>query len=272
MNSSAKYQLNKLIFDDFNRPSGILLLNKPSDISSHDLVDQVRRKYNIKQVGHAGALDVFSSGLMLILVGKATKLSNEILNWDKAYKARIVLGLFNYTQDPEGEIIRSTPEFIPSTEDLLKTLESFKGKYNQFVSIYSSVKVKGVKLRKILRDSRYSFEVIKKDDSKDIVIKRKDSEEVYTTIAVPQREITIYDIKLLENGSKLGKDLPFKGIDPDKQYGYCDIYVKCSKGTYIRQLAEDIGNKLGTDAILATLERTELGILNSSMAINLEDL
>lgn len=272
MNSSPKYQLNKLIFDDFNRPSGILLLNKPSDISSHDLVDQVRRKFNIKQVGHAGALDVFSSGLMLILVGKATKLSNEILNWDKAYQARIVFGLFNYTQDPEGEILRSQPEFIPTDEELNKVLDSFKGEYNQFVSIYSSVKVKGIKLRKILRDPRYTFEVSKKGNFKELIIKRKDSEELFTTINVPQREITIYDIKLLENGAKLGKELPFKGIDPDKKYGYCDIYVKCSKGTYIRQLAEDIGNKLGTDAVLASLNRKELGVLNESMVIDLEKI
>lgn len=272
MNSREKYTLNKIVYDDFNRPSGILLLNKPSGISSHDLVDRVRDKLRTKKVGHAGALDVFSSGLMLILVGKATKLSNEILNWDKAYKARIVFGLFNYTQDTEEEIIKVKDNSIFTKEKIIKVLNSFKGNYSQYVSIYSSVKVNGVKLRKILRDNRYSFNVIEDNDNKVINIFKKEDETLVKTIEIPKRDINIYDINLLDLNVLKGRDLPFKGINKEHEFQYCDIYVKCSKGTYIRQLAEDIGKKLNTYAILSELERCELGVLKSEMVIDLTSL
>jgi tRNA pseudouridine55 synthase len=272
VNTRGKYQLNKLIFDDFNRPSGIVLLNKPADISSHDLVDQVRLKLGTKKVGHAGALDVFSSGLMLILVGKATKMSNELLNWDKAYNARMVFGLFNYTQDPEGEILKAEANVLPPKDILEAVLQEFKGGYKQFVSIYSSVKVGGVKLRKILRDPRYRFEIIEEKDMKSINIFKKEEENLIKSIPVPRREILIHDIKLLNTGLLKGRELPFKGIDPDADYGYCDLYVKCSKGTYIRQLASDIARKLKTEAVLASLERCELGELSLSNVTNIESL
>lgn len=267
MNTSRKFELNKIVYDDFARPSGILLMNKPEGISSHDLVDRVRAHLKTQKVGHAGALDIFSSGLMLILIGKATKMADELLNLDKAYKARVVFGLTNFTQDPEGEIIEFKADILPSKELLLSTLLSFKGEYLQYVSIYSSVKVNGVKLRKILRDHRYKFEVESKDEQKKIIIKHKESDIIYKTIEVPRRNVKIYEIDYIKSGKINGSELPFKGIDKDLSYGYLDIYVKCSKGTYIRQLALDIAEKLGTKAVLSELERTELGKLTSADAL-----
>jgi tRNA pseudouridine55 synthase len=272
MNTRANFELNNIYRDDFGRPSGVLLMNKEAGISSHDLVDKVRRKLGTKKVGHAGALDVFSSGLMLILVGKATKLANTLLSWDKAYIARIVFGLFNYTQDPEGRLLSIKSNVLPEQEKIISQLESMLGANKQFVSIYSSVKVNGVKLRKLLRDPRYDFAINETADTKKIILKRKETGEVVKEVNVPRRDILIYDIKLLETGLLKGSDLPFSQLDKDEKYGYADIYVKCSKGTYIRQLGDDIAKALGTNAVLAQLQRCELGQYDLNQVIAIEEI
>lgn len=272
MNTRANFELNKIYRDDYGRPNGILLMNKEAGISSHDLVDKVRRKLGTKKVGHAGALDVFSSGLMLILVGKATKLANELLGLDKAYIARMVFGLFNYTQDPEGELLSIKSRVLPEKNAITAQLQDMIGANKQFVSIYSSVKVNGVKLRKLLRDSRYIFEIEEKDDIKKIILKRRESQELIKEVVVPRRDITIFDIKLLNSGFLKGADLPFQGLAPEDEYGFADIYVKCSKGTYIRQLGEDIAKALGTTAVLAQLQRCELGQYDLTKTIGLDEV
>lgn len=272
MNTRANFELNKIYRDDYGRPNGILLMNKEAGISSHDLVDKVRRKLGTKKVGHAGALDVFSSGLMLILVGKATKLANELLGLDKAYIARMVFGLFNYTQDPEGELLSIKSRVLPEKNAITAQLQDMIGANKQFVSIYSSVKVNGVKLRKLLRDSRYIFEIEEKDDIKKIILKRRESQELIKEVVVPRRDITIFDIKLLNSGFLKGADLPFQGLAPEDEYGFADIYVKCSKGTYIRQLGEDIAKALGATAVLAQLQRCELGQYDLTKTIGLDEV
>jgi len=272
MNTRANFELNKIYRDDYGRPNGILLMNKEAGISSHDLVDKVRRKLGTKKVGHAGALDVFSSGLMLILVGKATKLANELLGLDKAYIARMVFGLFNYTQDPERELLSIKSRVLPEKNAITALLQDMIGANKQFVSIYSSVKVNGVKLRKLLRDSRYIFEIEDKDDIKKIILKRRESQELIKEVVVPRRDITIFDIKLLNSGFLKGADLPFQGLAPEDEYGFADIYVKCSKGTYIRQLGEDIAKALGTTAVLAQLQRCELGQYDLTKTIGLDEI
>jgi tRNA pseudouridine55 synthase len=272
MITSEKYQLNKLEIDEFNRPSGIILLNKPAGISAHDLVNRVRAKLETKKVGHAGALDVFSSGLMLILIGKCTKYANDLLNLDKAYKARIVFGLNNYSQDPEGDLLSIKAEVLPNETDLKNVLDSFIGSYKQYVSIFSSVKVDGVKLRKALRDPRYNFVLNLTGEVKEIVFTLKSNGQIAKKIAVPRKDVIIHNIKLLEVGYQVGKDLPFRGLNTKDKFGYCDIYVKCSKGTYIRQLAQDISEKLNTVGILSQLERCELGEYSKEDVIDIENL
>jgi len=272
MNTRANFELNKIYRDEFGRPNAILLMDKQAGISSHDLVDKVRRKLGTKKVGHAGALDVFSSGLMLILVGKATKFANELLGWDKAYIARMVFGLFNYTQDPEGDLISTQSNVLPQKEEITSLFEKMTGANKQFVSIYSSVKVNGVKLRKLLRDPRYTFEIEEKEDAKKIILKRKESGEIIKEVNVPRRDIMIFDIKLINSGLLKGSELPFRGLEPSLEYGYADIYVKCSKGTYIRQLGEDIAKALGTTAVLAQLQRCELGQYDLTKTIGLDEI
>lgn len=263
-------QVNNIYFDEFGRPNGILLVNKPAGISSHDIVNITRRDLSYKKVGHAGALDVFSSGLLLILVGRSTKLSNEFLNKDKAYVARVVFGIATTTQDPEGDVVANDPNLSLTEEQVIATLNSFSGGYNQYVSIYSSVKVDGKKLRKVLREANWTHEVIETSEQKVLKFRNISMPEKEYELIVPQRPIKIYEIKLENFGKLSGSELPFKNLEPEQEYYFADVYVKCSKGTYIRQLGEDIGEKLGVAAALATLDRVELANWTKDDAIEVD--
>jgi tRNA pseudouridine55 synthase len=271
--SDGKFsKVNDLYYDEFGRPNGILLVNKPSGISSHDVVDHTRRVLNFKKVGHAGALDVFASGLLLVLVGRATKFSNDFLNKDKAYVARVVFGIKTSTQDPEGDVLEEDPNLKLSEAAVVDALKSFAGGYDQYVSIYSSVKVDGKKLRKVLREPNWQHEIIETATSKTLKFKNINAPEKEYSLDVPKREIKIYEIKLLHFGKLEALELPFRNLQKGSEYFYADIYVKCSKGTYIRQLGEDIGARLNTGAALASLDRTEMAEWKESDAIEMNEI
>lgn len=138
-----KELLNKIEIDEFNRPNGLLAINKPAGITSHDVVDQVRKKFKTKRVGHAGALDPFATGVLLILVGTFTKLSEKLILENKEYKARILFGVSTDTQDPEGKVLKTQMVKLES-KDIETTLKSFEGGYEQYVPIFSSVKVEDI--------------------------------------------------------------------------------------------------------------------------------
>lgn len=265
-------RLNNLYYDEFGRPNGILLVNKPAGISSHDVVNRTRKDLSFKKVGHAGALDVFASGLLLILIGRATKLSNDFLTKDKAYITRVVFGIRTTTQDPEGEIVNTDLDLQLTEPQVIDALNAFAGGYEQYVSIFSSVKVGGKKLRKVLRDPHWSYKVTETENSKTLNLVNKHDDTNTYTIEIPKRKINIYDIHLIKSGSLAAKDLPFIEMPKDQTYFYADIYVKCSKGTYIRQLGEDIGTKLNTVAALAELDRVELADWSKEDAIELDDI
>lgn len=268
----TRYQLNKLDYDEFGRPSGLLLVDKPAGITSHDVVDQVRRLLQIKQVGHAGALDVFSTGLLLILVGKATKLSNELLSQNKAYLARVIFGISTETQDPEGKVVKNKTGVNFDDALLIKTVAGFLGGYEQYVSPFSSVKVGGKKLRKVLRDSSYTYQIIDRDNGRFIILEPKNVDGKKLEIAIPKRLIDIMEIRVEKQGEIFTEELPFKELEAKQKYYFADIFVKCSKGTYIRQLAEDLGEVLKTPASLALLQRTNIGDYQMSEAIPYTDL
>lgn len=265
-------RVNNLYYDEFGRPNGILLVNKPAGMSSHDVVNITRKDLSFKKVGHAGALDVFASGLLLVLVGRATKLSNDFLNKDKAYVTRVVFGVKTTTQDPEGQIIATDKEIILDEEKITNVLKSFEGGYEQFVSIFSSVKVNGKKLRKVLREPNWSYELIITEAGRTIRLTNNNESENQYNIEVPKRKIIIYEIKLIEFGKICGNELPFLDLDVQQEFYYADIYVKTSKGTYIRQLGEDIAERLGTIGALASLDRVELAEWSKQEAIELEHI
>lgn len=101
------YQVNQITKDEFGRVSGVFAYNKPAGVSSHDIVYKFRRHFETKKVGHAGTLDPFADGLLIVLVGKATKLSDTFLNTDKEYRARILFGIETNSGDPEGDIVET---------------------------------------------------------------------------------------------------------------------------------------------------------------------
>jgi tRNA pseudouridine55 synthase len=257
--------INNIKKDEFGRPSGILALAKKIGESSHDLVDQVRRVMGTRQVGHAGALDVFASGLVLILVGKATKLSDKLLNLDKEYVAEVLLGVSTDTQDLEGTVSHFDANFSHYSEaEMLKILKEFVGEQLQYVSLFSSVKVNGNKLRILMRDERFR-RVHKLAPSGhrvlEFVPKNIDSSLVGFELEIPRKHIVLHEIELLDLREVDPKSFEFlqqQHIEIASSLQIAKIRVKCSKGTYIRQLAEDIGAALGTNAMLVALKRTQI--------------
>ncbi len=213
----------------YNDFSGLILVNKPVGITSFKLVHIIRKKLKVKKAGHCGTLDPLASGLMIILVGKYTKLQDKFMKQDKVYHAAIKLGMKTDSGDLDGKII-SQSDFSHVTKELIEqTCKSFTGKIQQVPPMYSALKVNGQKLYELAR--------------KGITVERK------------PREITIYSIDLT-----------------DYQKDSFSIRVKCSSGTYIRTLAEDIGTKLKTDTVLTNLVREEIGNYKLTDAINVDNI
>ena len=214
------------MFEQQNNLNGLLLVNKPSGITSFKVVSIIRKKLNVKKVGHCGTLDPLACGLMIVLIGKATKQQDKFMKQDKTYYAKIKLGIKTDTGDLEGKII-SESDFSKITLEQIQTVcNSFIGEIDQEPPMYSALKVNGKKLYEFAR--------------KGITIERK------------KRKIKIYNIEILSfNGSEI------------------ELRIKCSSGTYIRVLAQDIGGKLKTDATLSFLRREQIGsyILNQSVLL-----
>lgn len=217
------------MFEQQNNLSGLLLVNKPSGITSFKVVSVIRKKLNVKKTGHCGTLDPLAQGLMIVLVGKATKQQDKFMKQDKVYYAKIKLGIKTDTGDLEGNII-SESDFSKITIEQIKAVcNSFIGEIEQEPPMYSALKVNGKKLYELAR--------------KGITIERK------------KRKITIYNIDVLNfNGSEI------------------EIRVKCSSGTYIRVLVQDIGSKLKTDATLSYLRREEIGRYTLNDSVLLENI
>lgn len=192
------------------------------------MVSLLRRITGIRTIGHAGTLDPFATGVMVLLIGKTyTRMSNQFLNQDKQYKARVHLGISTETYDPEGEVTSTSP-LIPTREQIDNALLQFQGTISQIPPMFSAKKVQGRKLYELAR--------------KGITIERA---PVQVTVRI---EILDYN------------------------YPYLDIDVHCSKGTYIRSLAHDIGQVLGCGAHLAALKRVRSGTFTIEECCELEHL
>ena len=265
------YKVNVLQIDDFGRPSGILAINKPVDITSHDVVYKVRKALNTRVVGHAGALDPFATGLIIIMVGKATKLADTYIAHDKEYKAKILFGISTDSADTEGKVTEVME--VQNLDDLENVLPKFVPEYDQFVPVFSSVKVNGDKLRELAR--KYDrFELSDRDGKRFVTFHRENDDK---EVELPQHHCRIPKLELLgtetidisktEFGKKNVNELA--GIT---QLPTADILVACSKGTYIRALAEDIGNAMEPQlpAMLIGLERTRVGEISIDQALEID--
>jgi len=208
---------------------GVLLVDKPTDHTSHDVVARLRGKLKMKRIGHAGTLDPSATGLLVMLVGKATKVSQYLMSVEKEYTGTIKLGEVTNTQDADGEVMETRPVPELSQAEIEAVLATFKGDQYQLPPMYSAIKIDGVPLYK----------------------KARKGEEVEREL----RFIRIMQYDLLRWES------------PE-----LDFLVRSSKGTYVRTLAHDLGEKLGCGGHLKNLRRTASGDLRIEQATRLDDL
>ena len=207
---------------------GVINVNKPSAMTSFDVIAILRKTLNMKKIGHTGTLDPDATGVLPVCLGKATKLSEMLTASKKQYEAVVKLGITTDTQDISGKIIKTSTVYT-SYEELLNTIKEFIGLQQQIPPMYSAVKVNGKKLYELARSG--------------LTAERK------------PREISIYKIDVLNFD------------DENKTF---TMTADCSKGTYIRTLANDIGEKLGCGAALSSLKRTRSGrfIIDNSYSLD----
>jgi tRNA pseudouridine55 synthase len=212
----------------FRSLDGVLLFDKPLELSSNDALQKVRRLFQAEKAGHTGTLDPLATGLLPICFGEATKFSNALLDADKTYRALLRLGQTTSTGDAEGEITSEYPVELDQA-DIDAVLVKFRGDIKQLPPMHSALKHQGKPL----------YEYIRKGE----------------TIEREQRSVVIHELLL---NSFSGNEL--------------DITVRCSKGTYIRTLAEDIGAALGCGAHLIGLRRTAIAHLDLRDAYTMQKL
>ena len=211
---------------------GIIIINKPKNNTSHDIVKKVKKLLNEK-VGHTGTLDPNATGVLPLLIGKGTELSKYLINHNKTYEAILQLGKKRDTGDSEGKVIeeKTVIESCLNRKNIENVFKNFIGEQEQIPPMYSAIKVNGKKL----------YEYARKGEN----------------IKIQPRKIQIYLLELL---------------NLDNQKKQIEFRVKCSKGTYIRTLCEEIANKLQTVGYMKELKRTEVGEFNIKDSITIEEL
>lgn len=213
--------------------NGIIVINKPKDYTSRDIVNIVSKKLNTKKVGHTGTLDPLATGVLVLPIGRALKVSELLTSNTKEYIAEVILGYETDMLDITGtEIKRNIPSV--TKEELLKVLKSYIGKYNQEVPLYSAVKVGGRKLYEYARSG--------------------------TPVIPPSKEVEVYSLELISDLKHIKGAVEFT------------IRCEVSKGTYIRSLIRDIAYSLNTYGTMKNLIRTRQGIFTLKDAYTLKDI
>lgn len=208
---------------------GIININKPSGISSFDVIRVLRKTLKEKRIGHTGTLDPLATGVLIICVGKATRLAQDIEGYSKVYVAELELGYKTDTYDIEGSVTEKSSIESVTFDEFKNVVDSFVGHSKQLPPMYSAIKINGQKLYELAR--------------KGIEVERK------------TRDINIDFIEIVEFDGKKAK-----------------IRCKVSKGTYIRSLIYDIGEKLGTFATMTSLVREKVGDIDIANAFSLEEI
>jgi tRNA pseudouridine55 synthase len=212
---------------DFSSLDGAILIDKPAGPTSHDVVDAIRRRFQIKKVGHCGTLDPNATGLLIIVLGRGTKLSERLMGEDKVYEGTIKFGETTNSYDADGEILET--KIVPplTLEQLNEEAAKFIGDQMQMPPMVSAIKMNGVPLYKL---ARKGIEVVREP-----------------------RLIHIYNFRFTNYSAPLG-----------------EFRIACTKGTYIRSITHDLGQKLGCGAHLATLRRSESGKFSVADALTLD--
>ena len=211
---------------------GIVIIDKPKGYTSREIVDIVGKNYKTRKVGHTGTLDPLATGVLVICIGKATKIVELITSYDKEYIATFKFGVLTDSLDSEGNIINDN-KIILEEEHIKKALKELTGTYMQEVPIYSAVRINGKKLYEYAREG--------------------------LEVELPKHEVTISSLELLN-------------ISEEDGHTIIKVKCHVSKGTYIRSLGNDIAKILGTTAIMTDLRRTKQGDFTIENAITLDKL
>ncbi|MDR3273773.1 MAG: tRNA pseudouridine(55) synthase TruB [Puniceicoccales bacterium] len=199
-----------------NDISGVLLIDKPVGLTSHDVVHEIRRVTGVKRVGHAGTLDPLATGLLIVLIGRATKISQFLIDLDKNYEGTMQLGIETDSHDAEGNIVAQRHIQDITLERLREAAVTFKGDIEQVPPMFSAKKLNGKPLYKLARQGK-----------------------------VVERQSNLVTIFKFEIGNLCADRV--------------DFCIRCSKGTYVRTIAHDLGQMLGCGAHLTALRRTKIG-------------
>lgn len=211
---------------------GVLLLNKPAGITANDALQKAKRLFFANRAGHTGALDPLATGVLPICFGEATKFSQYLLDADKRYRSTFCFGMTTASGDADGDVLETRDASALSEKDVLKAMEPFRGRIEQVPSMYSALKHKGQPLYKLARQG--------------LEVERE------------AREVEIYEYELLG----------FTGGSQPR----AEVEIHCSKGTYVRSLAEDLGRALGVGAYVDQLHRSAAGPFDEADAITLDEL
>jgi tRNA pseudouridine55 synthase len=208
---------------------GVLLVDKPKGLTSHDIVYRLRRKLSMKKIGHAGTLDPMATGLLIMLIGKATRISQYLMSVDKVYEGEATLGVVTDSQDAEGEVMETRPVPELTETQVRDAMKGFLGDQYQIPPMHSAIKIGGVPLYKMARKG----------------------EEV-------EREPRFIRVSAFNLLSFASPKLTF------------DLY--CTKGTYVRTIANDLGQKFGCGAHLSALRRTGSGKFTIAQCLTLDEI
>jgi tRNA pseudouridine55 synthase len=213
---------------------GIVVVDKPAGLTSHDVVARLRRLAGTRRVGHAGTLDPMATGVLVLGVGRATRLLTHLVLVDKAYTATVRLGEATVTDDADGDVLSRASAASISEADVASAMRPLRGAIEQVPSSVSAIKVGGQRAYQRVRDG--------------------------AAVALPARPVTI---------SRFDAEA-FRRPTPDLLD--IDVVVECSSGTYVRALARDLGAALGVGAHLTALRRTRVGPFSLALARTLDEL
>lgn len=234
---------------------GILNINKPAGMTSHDVVAELRRILHEKKVGHTGTLDPDATGVLPVCLGKATKIIQFLQEDEKGYEGTITLGIVTDTLDARGRVLRILDNDRVKLDDVRNVFSNFVGEIDQIPPMVSAIKVQGRRLYRIARQGK--------------VVSRE------------PRKVHIYDLELLDLyeapcpllcDQRLVEEIGVQNVDLSRSFTRIDFRVRCSRGTYVRALAADIGDALGCGAHVSRLVRTKSGIFELRDSIGLGEI
>jgi tRNA pseudouridine55 synthase len=217
------------MLQEFTALDGAILIDKPAGPTSHDVVDAVRRQFRLQKVGHCGTLDPMATGLLILVLGRGTKLSERLMADDKIYEGTIKFGETTDSYDAAGELMSSLPVPPLTLQQLNEAAEEFVGDQMQTPPMVSAVKKDGVPLYKLARKG--------------------------VEVAREPRLIHVYTFKFSDYNEPCGQ-----------------FRLACTKGTYVRSIAHELGQKLGCGAHLSTLRRVTSGKFDVAEAVQFEEL